>query len=78
MLELNAGTGVDAVFLAEKGMMVYATDISPEMIRVIMTNAKAQLSNESVKAEVRSFDEIAGITETGFDAVVSNFGGLTA
>ena len=44
ILELNAGTGVDAVFLAEQGYKVYATDISEEMIKVLMSNAKAQMS----------------------------------
>ncbi len=31
ILELNAGTGDDAVFLAQKGHMVHATDISEGM-----------------------------------------------
>ena len=76
ILELNAGTGVDAVFLADKGYNVYATDISEEMIKVLMSNAKAQISKNEIKAEARSFDEISAITEHNFDAVVSNFGGL--
>jgi len=76
VLELNAGTGVDAVFLAERGYSVFATDISEEMIRVLMSNAKAQISNGTVKAKAASFDEIGTIPDGGFDAVVSNFGGL--
>ena len=76
VLELNAGTGVDAVYLAEKGFEVYATDISEEMIRVLMSNAKAQMSNGTVKAKAASFDEIDTIPDGGFNAVVSNFGGL--
>lgn len=76
ILELNAGTGVDAVFLAERGYKIYATDISEEMIKVLMTNAKAQMSNNDIKAEARAFNEIYNIKENNFDAVVSNFGGL--
>lgn len=76
IFELNAGTGVDAVFLAERGNKVYATDISEEMIKVLMSNAKAQMSNNEIKAEARAFDEISNIKENNFDAVVSNFGGL--
>jgi len=76
ILELNAGTGVDAVFLAEQGYKVYATDISEKMISVLMSNAKAQMSNGLIKAEVSSFGEITQINENDFDAVVSNFGGL--
>ena len=76
VLELNAGTGVDAMFLAGNGMTVYATDISEEMTAVLMSNAKAQMTNGVITAEVKSFDEINTIPESGFDAVVSNFGGL--
>jgi ubiquinone/menaquinone biosynthesis C-methylase UbiE len=76
ILELNAGTGVDALFLADKGYKIHATDISGEMINVLMSNAKIQMSNGKIKADVKSFDEISQISETNFDAVISNFGGL--
>lgn len=76
VLELNAGTGIDAMFLAGMGMTVFATDISPAMIKVLMSNAEAQIAKGLIKTEALSFDEIGNINETGFDAVVSNFGGL--
>ncbi len=76
ILELNAGTGVDAVFLADKRYNVLATDISDEMINEIQAKVKMQKAKISLKAEVRSFDEISTIAENDFDAVVSNFGGL--
>ncbi|MEL7222689.1 MAG: methyltransferase domain-containing protein, partial [Bacteroidota bacterium] len=34
VLELNCGTGEDAVWLAKKGLNVHATDISPKMVAV--------------------------------------------
>lgn len=34
ILELNCGTGVDAVHLAESGVRVLACDISPRMIEL--------------------------------------------
>jgi ubiquinone/menaquinone biosynthesis C-methylase UbiE len=76
VLELNAGTGVDALFLASKGMTVYATDISEEMINVLKAKVKSKKAENEITAEIISFDEIEKITETGFDATVSNFGGL--
>ncbi len=76
ILELNAGTGVDAIFLADKGYNVFATDISDEMINEIQAKVKMQKAKISLKAEVRSFDEISTIAEDNFDAVISNFGGL--
>ncbi len=76
ILELNAGTGVDAVYLADKGYKVHATDVSDKMIDILSSNAKIQMSNGMIKCEVKSFDEISAISENNFDAVVSNFGGL--
>ena len=76
ILELNAGTGVDAVFLAEHGYRVYATDISEVMIDILKAKGKSKKAKISIKAEAMSFDEISNIKENNFDAVVSNFGGL--
>ncbi len=76
ILELNAGTGVDAVFLADKGYKVLATDISDVMINEIQEKVKKQKTKISIEAEALSFDEISTIAEKDFDAVVSNFGGL--
>jgi len=50
ILELNAGTGVDAVFLAEQGYKVYATDISDVMINEIQAKVKKQKAKISIKA----------------------------
>ena len=37
ILEINCGTGLDAVFLAEKGYKVHATDIASGMITHVKT-----------------------------------------
>ena len=76
ILELNAGTGVDAIFLADEGYKVYATDISDLMINEIQAKVKKQKAKISIKAVALSFEEISNIEEDNFDAVVSNFGGL--
>lgn len=86
ILELNAGTGVDAVFLAENGYQVLATDISEKMIGIIQSKGKSlpaetnvqagEKAKISIKAVALSFEEISNIEENNFDAVVSNFGGL--
>lgn len=76
ILELNAGTGVDARFLAANGMKIFATDISEEMIRILEKNSYHEIEKGLIKAEVKSFDEISSLPEKDFDAVVSNFGGL--
>lgn len=87
ILELNAGTGVDAVFLAEQGYKIYATDISDVMIDEIQEKVKnltfsrfqpdhVKKAKITIKAEALSFDEISRLPENNFDVVVSNFGGL--
>lgn len=78
LLELNCGTGIDAFYLASKGIGVYATDISTGMIGVVHQKLAAQNegSENILGADVLSFDDIARINAGGFDGVISNFGGL--
>ncbi len=75
ILELNAGTGVDAVFLADNGYSVMATDISDVMISEIQAKIKSEKAKK-IEARTLSFNEIDTIPDNNFDAVVSNFGGL--
>jgi ubiquinone/menaquinone biosynthesis C-methylase UbiE len=76
VLELNAGTGIDAMFLASNGIKVFATDISDKMISILKTNAAHQIEEGTIQAKLCPFSEIGSIESTGFDAAVSNFGGL--
>ena len=76
LLELNAGTGIDAVYLASKGIKILATDISDEMIsrlkdKIIKMNLQKMISVENL-----SFGEINKIDQKDFDGAISNFGGL--
>ena len=74
VLEINCGTGVDAVHLAEKGVHVDAFDVSPEMIGVAKRRltATAQLP---VCFRVLATEELATVDST-YDGGFSNFGGL--
>lgn len=77
ILELNCGTGEDAIWLAKKGHHVWATDISEEMIFCV--NAKANqhglADNINTKAiDIQSVNEV--FREGKFDLIFSNFGGL--
>ena len=40
VLDAACGTGMHAIALAKEGMHVYGIDLSPEMIRVAMKNAR--------------------------------------
>ena len=76
LLELNAGTGIDALFLAEKEIKVFATDISDKMIGIIKGKVRGQRADRFIEAKICSFDEINSIEKNNFDGVISNFGGL--
>jgi SAM-dependent methyltransferase len=75
VLEINCGTGEDAVFLARRGVSVVATDQSARMVAIARAKAaEAAVSDRVTFAElaVESLDEALG----RFDGVLSNFGGL--
>ncbi len=77
LLELNSGTGIDAVFLAEKGLSVYATDISPKMQSYLLEKIEKNTYFKSkIAAKPYSFYEIDKVDKNNFDGVISNFGGL--
>jgi len=76
LLELNAGTGTDALYLAEHGIYVLATDISENMIGTIREKVRRKNAGKFVSAKLCPFDKIGTIEESNFDGIISNFGGL--
>lgn len=70
VLEVNCGTGEDALWFTKKGMKVLATDISEGMIEV----AK-QKTNEIDFLQLNCMN-IASLAPSTYDMVFSNFGGL--
>jgi len=76
LLELNAGTGIDAVALAQRGYHVHATDIAPGMLARIREKVAQLGLSERVNVQECSFTNLDQIEGTPFDAVFSNLGGL--
>ncbi|SKC74224.1 class I SAM-dependent DNA methyltransferase [Ohtaekwangia koreensis] len=77
ILELNCGTGEDAVLFSEKGFNIVATDVSEEMLKVTQQKAhqfSMQSKISSHYLDLDSFDET--LFDKKFDLVFSNFGGL--
>jgi ubiquinone/menaquinone biosynthesis C-methylase UbiE len=76
ILELNAGTGIDALTFAHWGCHVFATDISEGMLNVL--NSKKQKVFYGYKIETRqlSFNNLSSLAGKKFNHVFSNFGGL--
>jgi len=76
ILELNAGTGLDALFFAEQGHQVYATDLSDGMIKQIEQKITDRKLGNNLKVQQCSYTELDRLSENGFNYVFSNFGGL--
>jgi 2-polyprenyl-3-methyl-5-hydroxy-6-metoxy-1,4-benzoquinol methylase len=76
ILELNCGTGADALNLAMMNKnRVFATDASSSMIDKLKEKLKSY--SLSVETGVYAFTDIGKITASNtFDGVLSNFGGL--
>ncbi len=81
-LELNCGTGTDALWLSSLGFQVLATDISEGMLAVTQAKiAQHQLQNSIQSARVDAGRLAESLKDTGhintdFQLVFSNFGGI--
>jgi len=75
VLEIGCGTGEDAVYLAQRGVQVVATDASPEMLRI--TQEKAQAHKLTIQTALFDLNQpdTRNLTDQ-FDGVYSNFGAL--
>jgi len=76
ILELNAGTGIDAVHLAQQGFRVHATDIAPGMLQRLRGKVESLRLEDRVTVQQVSFTELEQVQGGPFDAVFSNLGGL--
>lgn len=77
VLELNCGTGIDALHIADHGHHVLATDASPGMLRAAETNARGTAPSGSLEFEPLAFADLPARGWRGvFDLVFSDFGGL--
>ena len=76
ILELNAGTGTDAVQLAQRGYFIHATDIAPGMLARLQAKVIRGSLQQRITVEQRSFLSLENVEGAPFDAVFSDLGGL--
>ena len=76
LLELNCGTGTDAITLGRRGYRVLATDVSPAMVEVTRTKIHHEGLDERIKTMELSFLDLRGISGYQFDGAYSDMGGL--
>jgi ubiquinone/menaquinone biosynthesis C-methylase UbiE len=76
ILELNAGTGTDAVYFARQGYPVHALDISPGMIARLADKVQNLGLQDQITFQHCSFTELDRVNFRPFNLVFSDFGGL--
>ncbi len=79
LLELNAGTGLDAVQLVQRGYRVHATDLSPDMVAQAQEKVRRHGLEGRLTVEQLSFTELDRLelpAQGPFQGIYSNFGGL--
>ncbi|WP_310380906.1 class I SAM-dependent methyltransferase [Flavobacterium sp.] len=73
ILEINCGTGEDAIWLAKQSINVVATDISSKMIEI--AKDKSVLENLTfIQKDINQI--VTEFSSKNFDLIFSNFGGL--
>jgi len=77
ILELNSGTGEDALFFARQGHHVHATDIAQGMQAQLKSKVQGAGMQNMVTNERCSYTELSQLKNKGpYDLIFSNFAGL--
>lgn len=77
ILELNSGTGDDALFFAKQGHRVHATDISTGMQQELKRKVVENGLQHKISNELCSYTALQQLKNKGpFDHIFSNFAGL--
>ena len=76
VLELNCGTGEDAIYLGRRGVRVLATDRSIEMLAIASAKAAHAGLTGMVDATQLAIEDLAHHRTSMFDGALSTFGGL--
>ena len=77
ILEINCGTGVDAMHMAVRGIHVDACDASPAMIATAERLAHTATPPRSIRFRCLQTEAIRALpTDPPYDGVLSNFSGL--
>jgi ubiquinone/menaquinone biosynthesis C-methylase UbiE len=76
ILELNAGTGTDAVALAQRGYHVHAIDIAGGMLDRLREKVERLQLGSQITFQQCSFTDLDQVQDAPFDAIFSDLGGL--
>ena len=77
ILEINSGTGEDAIWFAQQGHYVHATDISEGMQKVLREKICFEGLQRNITSEKCSYTSLEKLQDQGpYDLIFSNFAGL--
>lgn len=76
VLEMNCGTGEDALWLVRRGVRVVATDVSSAMLNVARAKVAAATTEGLARFRQLAWEDLETFDEGPFDGMLSNFGGL--
>lgn len=76
ILEINAGSCIDAVHLCKQGHRVHATDISDGFVNHAKQKTEKYSLENQLTFEQLSFTDLHKLEQTGFNHIFSNFAGL--
>src|SRR5208337_2607391 len=77
ILDINCGTGVDALHLAARGIHVVACDVSPRMLAVARRRLDASPHRHHADLRTLAIEHVGQLEGDGlYDGVLSNFSGL--
>jgi len=77
IIDIGCGTGVDASFLAQRGVQVTACDSSPRMIEITTRRAEIQNLSRLIHPLVLPAEQLGHLRRPSvFDGALSNFGPL--
>lgn len=77
VLDLGCGTGIDAVFLAQRGIRVMGIDASPAMVAQARTKLAATELEDLVDLRVMDIARVGSLPQAGFDGIICAFAALS-
>jgi len=77
VLDLGCGTGIDAVFLAQRGIRVMGIDASPAMIARSRAKLAAADLADLVNLRVMDIARIGSLPQASFDGIICAFAALS-
>lgn len=76
ILEINSGTGIDALHFVRQGHTVHATDLSDGMVKQVQEKIDRYALHKTFSCQQCSFEQLDRVEKRNFDHIFSNFGGL--